>query len=165
MNKKYSIIILVIIIAVAITTIGIIITNNKNPDSIEPNIDVTDEPYVTNSRIEAEKIKSGELETEYLEWSIPPEEDPFMEAPGSYKADDPNINTVGDLDVFKKSVEEYAKEEHEDIEEDDSKLNFYKDGDFEKAIENFEVTKIEGGIGREKKSFIMGTNDIDFSDQ
>ena len=112
MNKKYLAIIigvLVIILAIA----AIIITNK--PSDIDKDTNVNDlnnsETYVTNPIIEREKIESGELEVEVPDWHVPPEEDPFMEEPGSYKADDPDMITVDeDAEVYEEDPFEYNGE-------------------------------------------------------
>ncbi len=112
MNKKYLAIIigvLVIILAIA----AIIITNK--PSDIDKDTNVNDlnnsETYVTNPIIEREKIESGELEVEVPDWHVPPEEDPFMEEPGSYKEDDPDMITVDeDAEVYEEDPFEYNGE-------------------------------------------------------
>ena len=112
MNKKYLAIIigvLVIILAIA----AIIITNK--PSDIGKDTNVNDlnnsETYVTNPIIEREKIESGELEVEVPDWHVPPEEDPFMEEPGSYKEDDPDMITVDeDAEVYEEDPFEYNGE-------------------------------------------------------
>lgn len=113
MNKKYLTIIigaLVIISAIA----AIIITNKPSDidtkDTKDTNVNDLNnsETYVTSPIIEREKIESGELEVEVPDWHVPPEEDPFMEEPGSYKADDPDMITVDeDAEVYEEDPFEY----------------------------------------------------------
>lgn len=112
MNKKYLAIIIGVLII--ISAIAAIIITNK-PSDIGKDTNVNDlnnsETYVTNPIIEREKIESGELEVEVPDWHVPPEEDPFMEEPGSYKADDPDMITVDeDAEVYEEDPFEYNGE-------------------------------------------------------
>ena len=112
MNKKYLAIIIGVL--VIISAIAAIIITNK-PSDIDKDTNVNDlnnsETYVTNPIIEREKIESGELEVEVPDWHVPPEEDPFMEEPGSYKADDPDMITVDeDAEVYEEDPFEYNGE-------------------------------------------------------
>ena len=112
MNKKYLAIIIGVL--VIISAIAAIIITNK-PSDIDKDTNVNDlnnsETYVTNPIIEREKIESGELEVEVPDWHVPPEEDPFMEEPGSYKADDPDMITVDeDAEVYEEDPFEYHGE-------------------------------------------------------
>ena len=112
MNKKYLAIIIGVL--VIISAIAAIIITNK-PSDIGKDTNVNDlnnsETYVTSPIIEREKIESGELEVEVPDWHVPPEEDPFMEEPGSYKADDPDMITVDeDAEVYEEDPFEYNGE-------------------------------------------------------
>lgn len=112
MNKKYLAIIIGVLII--ISAIAAIIITNK-PSDIGKDTNVNDlnnsETYVTNPIIEREKIESGELEVEVPDWHVSPEEDPFMEEPGSYKADDPDMITVDeDAEVYEEDPFEYNGE-------------------------------------------------------
>ena len=118
MNKKYLAIIIGVL--VIISAIAAIIITNKPSDIDKDTKDTKDtnvndlnnsETYVTSPIIEREKIESGELEVEVPDWHVPPEEDPFMEEPGSYKEDDPDMITVDeDAEVYEEDPFEYNGE-------------------------------------------------------
>lgn len=106
-KKKIAIIIVTSIIIILLVILIGFKLNKKQADPIDNQpIETTDDGYYyTNPKIEREKIESGELEVIVPEWHSMPEEDPSMEAPGSYKADNPELDTTSSiLDVEEETL-------------------------------------------------------------
>lgn len=98
MNKKW--IIISLIVAALIVSIALAFT------LLKPN----DTPEIPTPPASSEVEQPPE--SSIPDWHTPPEEDPYMEEPGSYEADDPDLDTsIGDIPYKEKGEEvEYVPE-------------------------------------------------------